>query len=172
MIVGASIPACPSVPLRPPPSPAGRGRYKSRKTATALSARASRTHRSVPGSTSRLRCPSGPASRGQNAGSVPGSLFVRRKGAWHRSHRLPRGAWPTPGTAPISFKVAWPNATSSCSSRWAIFVIFAMKSVAIREIRVPFAMVRRWNSRGDPLARCLRRRVAPTTNCRGSANFA
>jgi len=40
MIVGASIPACPSVQLRPPPSPAGRGRYNSRAT--------SGSHRGVP----------------------------------------------------------------------------------------------------------------------------
>ena len=55
-------------------------------------ARASGALRGVPGSTLCLRCPPGPASRRQNAGSVPGSLFVRRKGAWHRSHRAPRGA--------------------------------------------------------------------------------
>ena len=49
-------------------------------------------YRGVPGSTSCRKRPTGPASRGQNAGSVPGSLFVRRKGAWHRSHRIPWGA--------------------------------------------------------------------------------
>ena len=36
MIVGTSIPACPSVPLRSPTSPAGRGRYNSRTTSGPL----------------------------------------------------------------------------------------------------------------------------------------
>ena len=119
MIVGTSLPACPSVSLRPPPSPAGRGRHNSRTTSGA--------HRSEPGSTLCLRGPAGQVPRGKNAGSVPGSLFVRREGAWHRSHRLPRSAGPgsprheTGRRRPIGAVAApsrHPRATAPMGRRW------------------------------------------------------
>ena len=148
MIVGASIPACPSVPLRPPPSPARRGRYNPRATSTTLKVGPAPPY--VPSKRTTWHSP----GRAEH-GIVPAPfhrlrLRLRRRGpgawrcsvreaAWHRSHRFPRGAGPTLGTAPIASRV-----THETGRRRAIGAVAVPQPATVRP--------RRWCDAGPPAA--------------------